>query len=218
MLYSTLEFELHHDAALEFLTTVPLRNLNYIQILDFLAVVKQSNYKPKPLRIVSERLHRYEKRVMECCEVLRNLKGLRELRIRLFRNSKYDLDEMRVLKPLQGFQPREKFVVELPWVNGWNEMGGLVKNGRVSGLRGFKCDIVRRKGIRDNNADTRYPRKRIFVHYGPEGILLIACLGFCCFPICLPFIVCDLVVDYLKEESKYRARKGRMRREIKALN
>lgn len=203
---------------MKFLTTVSLRNLNYIQKMGLLFIVPQLDFKPKPLRFVWDRIHRYQMAGIECGEVLRKLTGLRELRIRFFRNTNYDLNERMLLKPLRGYQNPEIFVVELPWVDGWKNTDGLVKDGRAVGVRRFNCDISRRDKTYDGKYCNKYPPKRIFIHPSPAGILCQGCLQLCCFPIYLPFAIGSVLVGYLKEERDYRVRKWRLWRQTKGLD
>jgi hypothetical protein len=123
MLYSTSAFDVHLPEAYHFLSATPLPRLNQIQRLHIIWPVHVVTYfvghgTRKDTTQSPIKCQRGEAQWLHICETLRSMKGLKELRIRLFRSSLENLWESKLLESLVGIQIQEgKFVVELPVVD-----------------------------------------------------------------------------------------------------
>jgi hypothetical protein len=156
LLYTTFAFQVDHPAAVyEFFTTVPMARLNAIKKLQIIWSWRLPKYvmnapRQTALGWTIRKLQRREKQWVRCCKVIRNMKGLEDLRIRLFKDMHNDLYESRILSPLIGVKVRnDNCVLELPAVQGWKQGDGLV--GVKTGESSLRYPIERRELLGDNN-------------------------------------------------------------------
>jgi hypothetical protein len=123
MIYSTSAFEVHLPEAYHFLSATPLPRLNQISRLHVIWRVHIVTYlighpPTKDTHQSHVKCQKGEAQWLHICKILRSMKGLKELRIRLFKSSLENLWESKLLESLAGIRIQEgKFVVELPAVD-----------------------------------------------------------------------------------------------------
>jgi hypothetical protein len=156
LLYTTFAFQVDHPAAVyEFFTTVPMVRLNTIRKLQIIWSWHLPKYvmdspRQTALGWTVRKLQDREKQWLRCCKIIKNMQGLQDLRIRLFKNINHDLFEARILAPLIGLKVKDdNCVLELPAVSGWKDGDGLV--GSKPGDNGSQFRIERRAVVGDNN-------------------------------------------------------------------
>jgi hypothetical protein len=156
LLYTTFAFQVDHPAAVyEFFTTVPMVRLNMIRKLQIIWSWRLPKYMMNPPRQTVlgwtvRKLQGREKQWLRCCKIMKNMQGLQDLRIRLFKDVGNDLNEWRLLKPLIGIKVQgNNCVLELPAVEGWKEGDRLV--GMRIGEKSLQFPIERREVLGDNN-------------------------------------------------------------------
>ena len=133
LLYTSFTFQVDHPKAVyEFVTMVPMVRLNSIKRLQVLWTIDIPKYlKDSPEQTapgwVLRKLQGEERKWLRCCKIIKNMEGLQDLRIRLFKHIRTkDLNEKRILKTLTGVHVQKSYVLELPFVTGWKEGDGLV--------------------------------------------------------------------------------------------
>lgn len=123
LLYSSFAFDIHLPEAYHFLSATPRPRLNQIKRLHVIWPVHIVTYlvghgTRKDTTQSPIKCQRGESQWLHMCEILRSMKGLKELRVRLFRSGLEDLWESKLLESLVGILVQEgKFVVELPVVD-----------------------------------------------------------------------------------------------------